>query len=674
MSEHEDSRLLLEALGFEPDEYVSVCWQPAGTDDFSGKVVAVKDAPAEVARYVGGHSVWIGANGVRKDADRRGKSADVVAVRSVWADLDVAEMGATGKRLATRSDAGAVIDDLSQMLEVEPVAVVDSGHGLQPRWLVKHDPDAFDNADAQAVLTEWKLLVIQTCARHNGTTDKGVFDLARVLRAPGTVNHKDPVAPTSAVYPGGGAVTLGHVRDMVRMYLDTSAPEPPPLGAQTGAGETRGGSGGDPFTGPAESRSNPHVGSIPVGSRDESLRDYARLLRGKGLELEEALALQELRWESCEQLDGNEHPLEKALAQVYTAFEKYAPNQQPGTEKYAADLATEVQRLRIRDEAKEAYAAELAAEHAEDYDALFLDRDALAAVEVPPMLIDGVLPAGANAILRGRDGTYKTFLALDWALHIVTGQPSWHGHAVQQGKVLYIAGEGVYGLSKRIDAWEAEHEVRTPADAFVVRRAALNLHQPGPAFDHLLRFIEAAQFSLVVIDTLRRVSGGADGNGSEMGAVIDNIDRIKVATGEGSTLTPAHTGKDDKDTRGFSGIEDDIDVVWHVDRLNDSSQVVLKHAKMKDAEELKPLTLEAVKVAQSLVLRSALRPDSGPTHEWAILNWFAHGTDAVEVTAAMVIKGTGLERSTVYRWLPKLVEQGSLVRSGKDPRFKYRRA
>lgn len=671
MTAHDDTAKFLEVLGFEPDEYVSVCRQPAGSDDFSGKIVAVKDAPAEVARYVEGHSVWIGANGVRENADGRGKNADVTAVRSVPADLDVEEMGATGKRLATRDDAEAVISDLSGMLGVEPAVVVDSGHGLQPRWLVKHDPGGFDNADAQAVLNEWKLLVFQVCEDHGGTTDS-VFDLARVLRAPGTVNHKKPVAPTSADYRGGEPVTLDHVRDTVRMYLDTSASVSPTGGAQVGAGATHGRSGSDPFTGPAESRSNPHVGPIPVGSRDESLRDYARMLCGKGLEIEEALALQELRWESCEQPDGNEHPLEKALAQVHTAFEKYAPNQEPGTDRDAADLATEVRRLRIRDAAKRAYAAELAAEHTEDYDALFLDRAALASVVVPPMLIDGVLPAGANAILRGRDGTFKTFLALDWALHVATGRP-WQGHEVQQGKVLYIAGEGAFGLSKRIDAWETEHGVTVPPDAFVVRKAALNLHQPDAAFDHLLRFIGDGRFRLVGIDTLRRVTGSADGNSSEMGAVVDNIDRIKVATGEGSTLTLAHTGKSNDDTRGFSGVEDDIDVVWHLDRLRDSSQVVLKHAKMKDGEELKPLTLDAVKVGASLVLRSASRAETGPTHEWAVLDWIGSGTDVAEVTAAMVIKGTGLEKDTVYRWLKKLVAKGQLLQVGTASRPKYRR-
>ena len=97
---------------------------------------------------------------------------------------------------------------------------------------------------------------------------------------------------------------------------------------------------------------------------------------------------------------------------------------------------------------------------------------------------------------------------------------------------------------------------------FTVRTAALNLHQPGPAFDHLVGHVAGGGYGLVVVDTLRRVSGAADGNSSEMGLVVDSLDAIKRATDRGTVLTVAHTDKGDHDTRGFSGVEDDADVVW----------------------------------------------------------------------------------------------------------------
>lgn len=307
---------------------------------------------------------------------------------------------------------------------------------------------------------------------------------------------------------------------------------------------------------------------------------------------------------------------------------------------------------------------------------LYLDLDDLDDLTLPPALIDGVLPRGANAILRGRDGTFKTFVALDWALHVATGRP-WRGHAVEAGRVLYIAGEGHHGIAKRVRAWEGHHGVAVPRDAFTVRPAALNMHTPGPEFAELLGVVERGAYALVCIDTLRRVSGGADENGSEMGAVVDNIERVKRATADGSTLSLSHTTKGDTDTRGFSGIEDDIDVVWHAKRDDGAPVVTLKHTKMKDGEEHKLVSLEARKVGDSLVL---VEPggqgevNSAMNAERMILNFVRYGTDATAVTGAAVAKGAGVPSSTTYEALPRLVESGHLVNVGTDTRPKYRLA
>jgi hypothetical protein len=307
---------------------------------------------------------------------------------------------------------------------------------------------------------------------------------------------------------------------------------------------------------------------------------------------------------------------------------------------------------------------------------MYLDLDDLDALVLPPALIDGVLPRGANAILRGRDGTFKTFVALEWALHVATGRP-WRGHAVEAGRVLYIAGEGHYGIAKRVRAWEEHHGVTVPRENFTVRPAALNMHTPGPEFAELLVVVERGGYALVCIDTIRRVSGGADENGSEMGAVIDNIERVKRATRDGSTLSLSHTTKGDTDTRGFSGIEDDIDVVWHAKRDDGAPVVTLKHTKMKDGEEHKPVVLEARKVGDSLVL---VEPggqgevNSAMNAERMILNFIRYGTDATAVTGAAVANGAGVPKSTAYDALRRLVEAGHLVNVGTDARPKYRLA
>lgn len=315
-----------------------------------------------------------------------------------------------------------------------------------------------------------------------------------------------------------------------------------------------------------------------------------------------------------------------------------------------------------REAAEAQRAKELAEERREDWDQLYVDESELAKMTVPPALIDGVLPTGVNAILRGRDGTYKSFVALDWALHLALGRV-WDGHVTDAGPVLYIAGEGAYGMKDRVAAWRAFHKVKDPLP-FTLRRSALNLYAPGDALEHLLGWVEGHKIRLVVIDTLRRVSGGADENGSGMGQVIDSIERIKAAMSEvgGSTLTVAHTGKSDTDSRGFSGIEDDIDTVWHCKREESTPFVTLLNTKQKDGPELTPVTLKAEPCEPSLVLTGAMGAGA-VSAEVRIISFLTYETDErVEgETASVIERKTALPRRTVFDALDRMVDRGDLI-------------
>ncbi|MEC9051835.1 MAG: AAA family ATPase, partial [Actinomycetota bacterium] len=227
-----------------------------------------------------------------------------------------------------------------------------------------------------------------------------------------------------------------------------------------------------------------------------------------------------------------------------------ALRQQREREDFARDVRREVRTMRAREAARAQIAAENTARH--DYTDHYLSRSQLLDLPAPDPLIDRVLPRHAYGILRGRDHSLKSFTAVDWACCLATGKP-WQGHATVQVPVLYIAGEGAHGLAARIEAWEYAWGRLVPDTHLTIRKTALDLPAPGPAFDHLLEHITSRGYGLIVVDTLRRVSGAADGNSSEMGRVIDNLDRIKQATHDGTVLAVAHTDKGDHDTRGYSG-------------------------------------------------------------------------------------------------------------------------
>src|SRR2546427_335027 len=77
---------------------------------------------------------------------------------------------------------------------------------------------------------------------------------------------------------------------------------------------------------------------------------------------------------------------------------------------------------------------------------LLTDKELLEQPE-PAWLLKDVLFAGGLTLLYGMKGTFKSFVALAWALAIGTGQP-WLGRSVTQGLVVYIVAEGA-GLFRR---------------------------------------------------------------------------------------------------------------------------------------------------------------------------------------------------------------------------------
>lgn len=285
----------------------------------------------------------------------------------------------------------------------------------------------------------------------------------------------------------------------------------------------------------------------------------------------------------------------------------------------------------------------------------------------PGALIAGVLPRHAYAVLRGRDGSFKTFAALDWALCIATGTP-WHGHAVEQANVLFIAGEGAHGLDRRVQAWEEANGVKVPPDALAILPRPVDLHA-GTEVNGLAREIRDRQIGLVIVDTLRRVSGSADGNSSAMGTVIDNLARLRRETVEGSVLVIAHTGKDDSDTRGFSGIEDDADAVWHARRDGGNRErLILRNSKQKDMRPHADVVLHAQEVGDSLALMQG-DSEAGDSVEAAIITALEQAPTGLG--GAELFEVIGGARRTFYRSVGKLVEAGRVRREGTRGAFSY---
>lgn len=174
----------LDALGIAADEFVGVLVRrPDGT--MSAQVAARDDVQGIVASAAG--DVWVGTNPVAGPArlGARGVEADVTRLAAVYADLDV-KAGAC----ASLEAAHAIVDDVSALIGERPTYVTFSGGGLQPVWVVEDC-----KPDVGRVLLKRFGRLVRAVADTRGATVDSVFDLARVLRAWGTRNHKygDPI-------------------------------------------------------------------------------------------------------------------------------------------------------------------------------------------------------------------------------------------------------------------------------------------------------------------------------------------------------------------------------------------------------------------------------------------------------------------------------------------------
>ena len=216
--------------------------------------------------------------------------------------------------------------------------------------------------------------------------------------------------------------------------------------------------------------------------------------------------------------------------------------------------------------------------------------------KAPEWLIDGLLEANTFSVCFGAPAAGKTFLTLDMALCIATGK-DFHTHAVRQGPVFYIAGEGHNGFARRAAAWSKANDIPLQGVPFFKSSRAVIITDDSSVAELIDTIDEMVQKhgepQLIVIDTLARSMGAADENSTkEMGAAIRAIDECRDAY-DCTVLAVHHTGHGNKDrARGSSALLGAVDAEFMVDKwFQDDilAKVEVKFTKMKDAKIPEPM-------------------------------------------------------------------------------------
>lgn len=216
-----------------------------------------------------------------------------------------------------------------------------------------------------------------------------------------------------------------------------------------------------------------------------------------------------------------------------------------------------------------------------------------------PYLVRGLLDQDTAACVYGRSNAGKTFVVMDLAYHIATGQ-RWLHRDVQQAAVLYLALEGGTGFVRRVlGLREANGEDREIP--FYFRRGGARLHGKHVAEDvrEILGMVAAVRREaaaeglpvLVVIDTLSRALAGGDENSSaDMGGFVRAVDTIRQK-GNATVLVVHHTGKDEaRGMRGHSAFLGAIDTEIEVVRQEGDGFGTVLIKKQRDHEGERPLS------------------------------------------------------------------------------------
>ena len=203
------------------------------------------------------------------------------------------------------------------------------------------------------------------------------------------------------------------------------------------------------------------------------------------------------------------------------------------------------------------------------------------------------IQSDALVMVHGPSGGGKTFVVLDWCLHMAAGIPEWFGHKAKPGRVVYLAGEGHHGLRSRIAAWKQHNgvisldmflskhgvDLNTPEGYQLVREAILALDLPP---------------SVIVIDTLHRFLRGDENSAQDAKSMLDACAALQLEFGC-TVILVHHTGVSDEAqhrARGSSAWKGALDIEISIVPSKNDGPIGIIQRKSKDAEEAEDMYVE----------------------------------------------------------------------------------
>jgi hypothetical protein len=197
----------------------------------------------------------------------------------------------------------------------------------------------------------------------------------------------------------------------------------------------------------------------------------------------------------------------------------------------------------------------------------------------------------------GASGTFKSFIALDAALHVVHGLP-WIGRHTERGPVLWIAAEGGKSFGHRVNAWHRARRL-APSSDFVGIPASIDLGTEAWRVVHRVQSSVAITPRLVVVDTLSQTyTAGADENSAtDMAHYLREIGSRFRDLWACCVIVIHHSGHTATERpRGSSAIQANTEFLFGCWRDDKERMATLSCEHMKDGELFEDATFAMSKI------------------------------------------------------------------------------
>jgi len=316
----------------------------------------------------------------------------------------------------------------------------------------------------------------------------------------------------------------------------------------------------------SETRGPALTDGLIQGNRNSGLTALAGAMRHFGMGEAEILAALTITNETrCEiPLPSSE------LSQIVRSVSRYEPETDIGAAAAIGSDAAE---------------ALLAATRAERQEYFFTRATSFLSQPAPlKWIIKGWLPDNGVSMVYGESGSGKTFVTLDMACHIASGM-TWHQHRTRAGLVIYMAGEGNYGLRQRVTAWCKAHNI-TSLDNLLISNKAIDIDSPAAAAQiiNAVRELTDEPAVAIIIDTVNNHMSGDENSARDTRNLLNACNIVAMALGA-SVILNHHTGhaaESKQRARGSSAWRASVDASILIAKRD--SSIEISCTKMKDAE------------------------------------------------------------------------------------------